>query len=207
MLRNLRKTLSVLVAVVLLLQCLPVAALGEIVKNSQSVRLIDPEEGNTNVYVTYEFYNDETMVDYQIVNQTKGQTPTLTPATPSLDAGKEFDGWYYEEDGAAYETGVLTNYTESKTRKVVAKFTDVFYVYFMSADASPYVHATQKATADNDYKVTLPTDYMPADARVTGWKLVDGSVFTADTVVTADTYVYPITTPCYWVTFDTQGGT
>ena len=35
MLRNLRKMLAVLVAVVLLLQCLPVAALGEIIKNSQ----------------------------------------------------------------------------------------------------------------------------------------------------------------------------
>jgi len=67
------------------------------------------------------------------------------------------------------------------------------------------VHSTAIANAANGFKVTPPTDYEPNGKVVTGWT-ANGAVFTADTVVTADTYVHPVTEDCYWVTFNTTGG-
>ena len=94
MLRNLRKALSALVAVVLLMQGAPLAALGEIiVESSKSVRLFEVEPGAGNVYVTYEFYNGDALVASQIVNQTAGERPSLTPVSPSEEGG-EFLGWF-----------------------------------------------------------------------------------------------------------------
>ena len=86
---------------------------------------------------------------------------------------------------------------------VMAKFEAVFYVYFMTVDGQ--VHSTAIANEVNGFKVTPPTDYEPNGKVVTGWTAND-AVFTADTVVTADTYVYPVTEDCYWVTFNTTGG-
>ena len=85
----------------------------------------------------------------------------------------------------------------------MAKFEAVFYVYFMTVDGQ--VHSTAIANETNGFKVTPPTDYEPNGKVVTGWTAND-AVFTADTVVTADTYVYPVTEDCYWVTFNTTGG-
>ena len=85
----------------------------------------------------------------------------------------------------------------------MAKFEAVFYVYFMTVDGQ--VHSTAIANEDNGFKVALPTDYEPNGKVVTGWTAND-AVFTADTVVSADTYVYPVTEDCYWVTFNTTGG-
>ena len=85
----------------------------------------------------------------------------------------------------------------------MAKFEAVFYVYFMTVEGQ--VHSTAIANAVNGFKVALPTDYEPNGKVVTGWTAND-AVFTADTVVTADTYVYPVTEDCYWVTFNTTGG-
>ena len=67
------------------------------------------------------------------------------------------------------------------------------------------VHSTAIANAANDFKGALPTDYEPNGKVVTGWK-ANNAVFTDDTVVSADTYVYPVTEDCYWVTFNTTGG-
>lgn len=85
----------------------------------------------------------------------------------------------------------------------MAKFEAVFYVYFMTVEGQ--VHSTAIANEANGFKVALPTDYEPNGKVVTGWT-ANGAVFTADTVVTADTYVHPDTEDCYWVTFNTTGG-
>ena len=86
----------------------------------------------------------------------------------------------------------------------MAKIEAVFYVYFMTVDGQ--VHSTAIANKDNDFKVTPPTDYEPKGQKVTGWTTANGVVFTDGTVVSADTYVYPVTADCYWVTFNTTGG-
>ena len=163
--RNLRKLMSVLVALVLFLQCAPFTALAEIiVANSRSLRLIEPD---ADIYVTYEFYVGDEKVDEQIINQTDKEVPTVVPETPSVEDGKEFLGWYIGE--TPYQPNVATTYDKSTTVTVNAKFSDVYYVYFMTvkddADGNRSVYSTVRATADNGYKAAAPTNYEPKRAR------------------------------------------
>jgi len=159
-----------------------------------------------NTHITFKFYNGETLLDTQVVN---GDGQLTAPATPAIEGGRKFLGWYAVDVNGQLEakefdfSNAYTNYSGRSEVKVMAKFEAVFYVYFMTVDGQ--VHSTAIANAANDFKVALPTDYEPNGKVVTGWKAND-AVFTADTVVTADTYVYPVTEDCYWVTFNTTGG-
>lgn len=170
-----------------------------------SVTSVNPVE-TPDTHITFKFYNGETLLDTQVVNS-DGQL--TAPATPAIESGRKFLGWYAVDVNGQLEakefdfSNAYTNYSGRSEVKVMAKFEAVFYVYFMTVDGQ--VHSTAIANAANDFKVALPTDYEPNGKVVTGWKAND-AVFTADTVVTADTYVYPVTEDCYWVTFNTTGG-
>ncbi len=170
-----------------------------------SVTSVNPVE-TPDTHITFKFYNGETLLDTQVVN---GDGQLTAPATPAIEGGRKFLGWYavgVNDQLEAQEFDFSTAYTNYSGRsevKVMAKFEAVFYVYFMTVDGQ--VHSTAIANAANDFKVTPPTDYEPNGKVVTGWTAND-AVFTADTVVTADTYVYPVTEDCYWVTFNTTGG-
>ena len=170
-----------------------------------SVTSVNPVE-TPDTHITFKFYNGETLLDTQVVN---GDGQLTAPATPAIESGRKFLGWYAvgaNDQLEAQEFDFSTAYTKYSGRsevKVMAKIEAVFYVYFMTVDGQ--VHSTAIANAANDFKVALPTDYEPNGKVVTGWKAND-AVFTADTVVTADTYVYPVTEDCYWVTFNTTGG-
>lgn len=197
---SLRRALALLVAVIMVTSCMPLTALAQIIEPSGSVQLyraIQPDQG---VYVTFEFYNGDEKVDTQIVKN--GEGTVTAPATPQVPEGKKFEGWYTDE--GLFVPGMVTGYTASTTIRVNARYSDVFYVYFQDVEGN--VFRTLEATAENGYKVTPPTDYEPRGARVDSWK-AGNAKFTADTVVTADTYVMPETIPCYWVTFNTLGGT
>lgn len=170
-----------------------------------SVTSVNPVE-TPDTHITFKFYNGETLLDTQVVND-DGQL--TAPATPAIESGRKFLGWYAvgaNDQLEAQEFDFSTAYTKYSGHsevKVMAKFEAVFYVYFMTVDGQ--VHSTAIANAANYFKVTPPTDYEPNGKVVTGWTAND-AVFTADTVVTADTYVYPVTEDCYWVTFNTTGG-
>lgn len=170
-----------------------------------SVTSVNPVE-TPDTHITFKFYNGETLLDTQVVN---GDGQLTAPATPAIESGRKFLGWYAvgaNDQLEAQEFDFSTAYTKYSGRsevKVMAKIEAVFYVYFMTVDGQ--VHSTAIANEANDFKVALPTDYEPNGKVVTGWKAND-AVFTADTVVTADTYVYPVTEDCYWVTFNTTGG-
>ena len=193
---------------------LPVGAFAEgteaqfgLAAGGASVTSVNPVE-TPDTHITFEFYNGKTLLDTQVVNS-DGQL--TAPATPAIEGGREFLGWYAVDASSgqleAQEFDFSTAYTKYRGRSevtVMAKFEAVFYVYFMTVDGQQ-VHSTAIANATNGFKVALPTDYEPKGQKVTGWK-VNGAVFTADTVVNADTYVYPVTADCYWVTFNTTGG-
>ncbi len=170
-----------------------------------SVTSVNPVE-TPDTHITFKFYNGETLLDTQVVN---GDGQLTAPATPAIEGGRKFLGWYAVDVNGQLEakefdfSNAYTTYSGRSEVKVMAKFEAVFYVYFMTVDGQ--VHSTAIANAANDFKVALPTDYEPNGKVVTGWKAND-AVFTADTVVTADTYVYPVTEDCYWVTFNTTGG-
>ena len=170
-----------------------------------SVTSVNPVE-TPDTHITFKFYNGETLLDTQVVN---GDGQLTAPATPAIEGGRKFLGWYAVDANGQLEaqefnfSTAYTNYSGRSEVKVMAKIEAVFYVYFMTVDGQ--VHSTAIANAANDFKVALPTDYEPNGKVVTGWTAND-AVFTADTVVTADTYVYPVTEDCYWVTFNTTGG-
>ena len=191
---------------------LPVGAFAEgteaqsgLAAGGASVTSVNPVE-TPDTHITFKFYNGETLLDTQVVN---GNGQLTAPATPAIEGGRKFLGWYAVDVNDQLEakefdfSNAYTNYSGRSEVKVMAKFEAVFYVYFMTVDGQ--VHSTAIANEANDFKVALPTDYEPNGKVVTGWT-ANGAVFTADTFVSADTYVYPVTADCYWVTFNTTGG-
>lgn len=208
-----KRLFALFLCLCMVMTLLPVGAFAEgteaqfgLAAGGASVTSVNPVE-TPDTHITFKFYNGETLLDTQVVND-NGQL--TAPATPAIEGGRKFLGWYAVVDATgqleAQEFDFSTAYTNYSGRsevKVMAKFEAVFYVYFMTVDGQ--VHSTAIANAANDFKVTPPTDYEPNGKVVTGWTAND-AVFTADTVVTADTYVYPVTEDCYWVTFNTTGG-
>lgn len=208
-----KRLFALFLCLCMVMTLLPVGAFAEgteaqfgLAAGGASVTSVNPVE-TPDTHITFKFYNGETLLDTQVVND-NGQL--TAPATPAIESGRKFLGWYAVVDATgqleAQEFDFSTAYTNYSGRsevKVMAKFEAVFYVYFMTVDGQ--VHSTAIANAANDFKVALPTDYEPNGKVVTGWTAND-AVFTADTVVTADTYVYPVTEDCYWVTFNTTGG-
>ena len=207
-----KRLFALFLCLCMVMTLLPVGAFAEgteaqfgLAAGGASVTSVNPV-GTPDTHITFKFYNGETLLDTQVVNS-DGQL--TAPATPAIESGRKFLGWYAVDANGqleAQEFDFSTAYTKYSGRsevKVMAKFEAVFYVYFMTVDGQ--VHSTAIANEDNGFKVALPTDYEPNGKVVTGW-VVGNDAFTADTVVSADTYVYPVTEDCYWVTFNTTGG-
>lgn len=207
-----KRLFALFLCLCMVMTLLPVGAFAEgteaqsgLAAGGASVTSVNPVE-TPDTHITFKFYNGETLLDTQVIN---GNGQLTAPATPAIEGGRKFLGWYavgVNDQLEAQEFDFSTAYTNYSGRsevKVMAKFEAVFYVYFMTVEGQ--VHSTAIANAANGFKVALPTDYEPNGKVVTGWTAND-AVFTADTVVTADTYVYPVTEDCYWVTFNTTGG-
>ena len=80
-----------------------------------------------------------------------------------------------------------------------------FFLYYMSVDGDCVVH-TDVVDASAG-KTNAYNGYEPTDKVVTAW--TDGTnsyAPGAEITVTANMTLTPVTTDCYWVTFDTQGG-
>ena len=208
-----KRLFALFLCLCMMMTLLPVGAFAEgteaqfgLAAGGASVTSVNPVE-TPDTHITFKFYNGETLLDTQVVN---GNGQLTAPATPAIESGRKFLGWYAVDATGQLEaqefdfSNAYTNYSGRSEVKVMAKFEAVFYVYFMTVDGQ--VHSTAIANAANDFKVALPTDYEPNGKVVTGWVVGNDAVFTADTVVTADTYVYPVTEDCYWVTFNTTGG-
>ena len=210
-----KRLFALFLCLCMVMTLLPVGAFAEgteaqfgLAAGGASVTSVNPVE-TPDTHITFKFYNGDELLDTQVVNS-DGQL--TAPATPAIKSGREFLGWYAVDASSgqleAQEfdfSNAYTTYSGRSEVTVKAKFEDVFYVYFMTVDGQQ-VHSTAIAKEANDFKVTPPTDYEPKSKVVTGWTTANGVVFTADTVVNADTYVYPVTADCYWVTFNTTGG-
>lgn len=207
-----KRLFALFLCLCMVMTLLPVGAFAEgteaqsgLAAGGASVTSVNPVE-TPDTHITFKFYNGDELLDTQVVN---GDGQLTAPATPAIEGGRKFLGWYAVDANGQLEaqefnfSTAYTNYSGRSEVKVMAKFEAVFYVYFMTVDGQ--VHSTAIANAANDFKVALPTDYEPNGKVVTGW-VVGNDAFTADTVVSADTYVYPVTEDCYWVTFNTTGG-
>lgn len=147
-------------------------------------------------YLTYEFYVDGEEINTQIVKK----DDTLYEPPVTAPAGKTFIGWE-----PAVDFGTVSVVTETKTIRVDAKFEYGYHVTFLTTDGSVLCTAT---VTPNGTLTDLPDEvknYQPAGKRVTAWKSDNGE-FTTSTVVTGDITLTPDCVDCYWVTFDTQGG-
>ena len=152
---------------------------------------------DTGAYHTYEFYVDSEKIDTQIVKN--GDTLYEPPVT--APAGKTFTGW-----NPNVTFGTVSNVDKTETIRVDAQFEDGYHVTFLTTDGSVLCTAT---VTPNGTLTDLPDEvknYQPAGKRVTAWKSDNGE-FTTSTVVTGDITLTPECVDCYWVTFDTQGGT
>ena len=210
-----KRLFALFLCLCMVMTLLPVGAFAEgteaqfgLAAGGASVTSVNPVE-TPDTHITFKFYNGETLLDTQVVN---GNGQLTAPATPAIEGGRKFLGWYAVDASSgqleAQEfdfSNAYTTYSGRSEVTVKAKFEAVFYVYFMTVDGQQ-VHSTAIANAAKGFKVTPPTDYEPKSKVVTGWTTANGVVFTADTVVSADTYVYPVTADCYWVTFNTTGG-
>lgn len=207
-----KRLFALFLCLCMVMTLLPVGAFAEgteaqsgLAAGGASVTSVNPVE-TPDTHITFKFYNGDELLDTQVVN---GDGQLTAPATPAIEGGRKFLGWYAVDANGQLEaqefnfSTAYTNYSGRSEVKVMAKFEAVFCVYFMTVDGQ--VHSTAIANAANDFKVALPTDYEPNGKVVTGW-VVGNDAFTADTVVSADTYVYPVTEDCYWVTFNTTGG-
>ena len=207
-----KRLFALFLCLCMVMTLLPVSVFAEgteaqygLVGGGASVTSVNPVE-TPDTHITFKFYNGETLLDTQVVNA-DGQL--TAPATPAIGSSRKFLGWYAVDDKGQLEaqefdfSNAYTTYSGRSEVKVMAKFEAVYYVYFMTVDGQ--VHSTAIANEANDFKVTPPTDYEPKGKKVTGWVVGDNE-FTANTVVSADTYVYPVTADCYWVTFNTTGG-
>ena len=147
-------------------------------------------------YLTYEFYVDGEEINTQIVKK----DDTLYEPPVTAPAGKTFIGWE-----PAVDFGTVSVVTETKTIRVDAKFEYGYHVTFLTTDGSVLCTAT---VTPNGTLTDLPDEvknYQPAGKRVTAWKSDNGE-FPTSTVVTGDITLTPDCVDCYWVTFDTQGG-
>lgn len=152
---------------------------------------------DTDAYRTYKFYSGETLLSEQIV---KNGDTLLEPEVPTQD-GKVFTGW----DNKDVHFGTISGITATETIMVNAQFDEGYHVTFLTTDGS--VLCTAPVTP-NGTLTDLPDEvknYQPAGKRVTAWKSDNGE-FTTSTVVTGDITLTPDCVDCYWVTFDTQGG-
>ena len=211
-----RRGLAWLLSMLMLLSCLPTTAFAAVVPVEKTVTTtsgsaspsdamlpmpasVDPV--GEDVYITFEFKNGDTTVSRQIV---KDGGTVYQPSTPEVPEGKKFLGWYSGKTEFAFGPQDLSGYTESATVTVNAKFSDVYYAYFMTLDGQ--VYKTLEATEANNFTITAPRDYEPAGKRVTNWTSSAASVApNADVMLSVDTTFTPETVDCVWVSYETNG--
>ena len=192
-----KRVVSLLLCLIMALSLIPTAAFAAEASSQDdgiSLTSIRPDDQR---YYTYEFYNGSTLISTQTVKE----DDTLYEPPVTAPAGKTFTGWSPE-----VTFGKVSDVTETKTIRVDAKFEDGYHVTFLTTDGSVLCTATVEP---NGTLTDLPDEvknYQPAGKRVTAWKSDNGE-FTTSTVVTGDITLTPECVDCYWVTFDTQGGT
>lgn len=192
-----KRILSILLALCMCLTFVPVTVLADDLPQQESGISVFRISPDTGTYYTYKFYNGESLISEQIV---KNGDTLLEPQVEAQD-GKVFIGWDQEVPfGPVSELN-----GENKTIEVHAVFADGYYVTFLTTEGNVLCTVSVKPNKTLGAWPTEVENYQPANQRVTSWK--NGSdPFTTGTAVTANVTLTPECVNCYWVTFDTQGG-
>lgn len=138
-----KRLFALFLCLCMVMTLLPVGAFAEgteaqfgLAAGGASVTSVNPVE-TPDTHITFKFYDGKTLLDTQVVND-DGQL--TAPATPAIESGREFLGWYAVDANGQLEekefdfSTAYTTYRDRSEVKVMAKFKDVFYVYFMTVD-------------------------------------------------------------------------
>ena len=160
---NLKRFLAYLLTALMLVSVVPASAIAEITaasNTSASIRSIMPNEG---VYVTFEFYAGEELVDTQIVKNGAGNV--TEPKTPITEPGQKFVGWYV--GNTPFIFGRVEGYTQSQTVRVEARYSDVYYVFFK--DNTGRIVETKEGKTDDSIQTGDVTFPVRPTESITGW--------------------------------------
>ena len=92
-----KRLFALFLCLCMVMTLLPVSAFAEgteaqsgLAAGGASVTSVNPVE-TPDTHITFKFYNGETLLDTQVVND-DGQL--TAPATPAIESGRKFLGWY-----------------------------------------------------------------------------------------------------------------
>lgn len=200
---NFRRFVAILLVAMMTLTALPTAGIAEVMQDvsreSGSIRMLMVEPDNE-TYYTYEFYEEDGTTPFASQIVKNGDT-LLEPAAPAK-ANKKFERW---EPPVPF--GLVSELAgEDKTIKVTAKYTEVYYVFFV--DNNGRVVKTKEAV-DGDPVTTADVLFpVETDQAITGW-YADAAFNTPVTTVTihkANVTLYAKVEAGHWLTFDSKGG-
>lgn len=214
----LRRPIAMLLAMVMILSCVPMEGLAAIVPvngpttSSDGISLFSIVQPPVATY-TYNFVNGETTVSTQIV---KDGESLLDPGTPESkdvhDVHKEFVGWYTAAEGGTQFTSFgeieIADGAESQTITLYARFKTVYFVFF--EDSTGRIIHTEKGEPGDKIQTSVGTAAYPlsGEENLTGWK-VKGTDNTTDEVTlnnNTDIHLTAVVSKGHWITFDSQGG-
>ena len=201
-LKNLRRRLALIMAIVMFTSCMPMQALAEIISVSRGIQLFSIAKPQ-GTYVTYEFYNGEQNVATQIV---KSGDELYAPVSPQKD-GYKFMGWSVNQHGGEpYQTfgpvGELTG--ESRTQPLYAHFEEIHYVFFH--DDQGRVYATKEGVANDPITTGDVTFPVKAEEAITGWYLDEALNQPAGdplTLGSENVHLYAKVETGHWITYET----
>ena len=201
---NLKRFLAYLLTALMLVSVVPASAIAEITaasNTSASIRSIMPNEG---VYVTFEFYAGEELVDTQIVKNGAGNV--TEPKTPITEPGQKFVGWYV--GNTPFIFGRVEGYTQSQTVRVEARYSDVYYVFFKD-NTGRIVETKEGKTNDSIQTGDVTFPVRPTES-ITGWytdkDCTPANKVESVTLGDANVTLYAKVEEGYWITYDSEGG-
>ncbi len=207
----LRRPIAMLLAMIMILSCVPMEGLAAIVPvngpttSSEGISLYSIVRPSDTYTRTYIFMNGETEFARQII---KSGDSLLDPGTPS-GTGK-FLGWYDGTTQVAFGTQTFAkpegSTATNKDITCTAKFDNILHVYFVH---NGVIVATKEAQANDDGSITVTTNDVTidvdADQKHEGW--LNGTVTVEDSFTTsADVTLTAKVSNGHWITFDSQGG-
>ena len=203
---RLRRIMSMALAILMILTCVPSNTVAEIVSGSQtdtsgafSLRTIAPYTPTLHVSFVVD---GATVAQQYVVN---GGTLNR-PATPTKEDHK-FVGWYNGEDQPSFGTPLEVTGDSSVT--YTAAFEPIYYVFFhdVYVESQGYrVIATLEGVNGEELEFTsVPNPTLTGDQAFLGWKL-DGTVVDNVTINGADIHLYPDVQEGHWITYHSGEG-
>ena len=173
----------------------------------------------THFTATYNFYDaGGNLINQQILSS--GEI-LQRPQTPEVD-NQKFTGWYeddqkFEDSNFGQLAEVLeelpqgTELKEDVVHELRPGYTNVFYVYYKSANtADSSILYTQTYTDDDAQIITKDVPFVAEGTKaLIGWTTQAGGTEPMNDLYLdgADVTLYPVVAEAAWITFDSQGGT